>query len=117
MKRQAAEVDQQLLQLTWDWSGAADSLAVAVGVDRLVMDDSFAAGGPPGSLSAVQDEYLAAEVPTSVTPSMTFPLANYRDAVAAAIFRDPAFGKAFGARFAACTDYACVLEAAQQYRT
>ena len=117
VKQQAVEVDQQLLQLTWGWSGAADSLAVAVGIDRLVMDDPFAATGAPGSLSAIQTEYLAADVPTSVTPSLAFPLADYRAAVAAAVFRDPAFGKAFGAQFAACTDYACVLEAAKQYRT
>ena len=118
IKQQAAEVEQHLLQLTYGWTGPGSaSLAVAVGVDRLVMDDAFAAAGPPSSLSAVQTALLAAGVPTAVTPTMAFPLTDYRAAVAAAVFRDPAFGKAFGGQFAACTDYACVLNAAQQYRT
>ena len=57
VKQQAAEVDQQLMQLTWGWSGAADSLAVAVGVDRLVMDDPLAATGPPRSLERDPDRF------------------------------------------------------------
>ena len=45
------------MQLTWGWSGAADSLAVAVGVDRLVMDHPLAATGPPRSLERDPDRF------------------------------------------------------------
>jgi hypothetical protein len=137
LDRATEAADLQLRTLCRGASFQLTGLAVAMGVDTLSYDDSFVqekaqvrahraeAGtvpllpAPDGSavFDAMPPVEIARAEPTPAVAPGAFPLEKYRAAVVRAALDDPlGFGKLAADEFAACTDFACVLVAAENYQ-
>jgi hypothetical protein len=118
LKRAAAATETQMLAIARGSEGEQPGrgLRVSAGLEELVFDERARGAGSAtiARLTPTSAQFLSEQ---GSEFESSFPVGAYRAAVSAAALKDPAgFGQFAAHRFAQCTDYVCVLQAAEDYR-